>query len=247
MKVIAVSQARTGSTRLPNKVLKKINGKSLLEIHIDRILRSKKISKLIIATTKNKSDDIIEQVCSNMKITCFRGDENNVLDRFYQAVKHEDAGYIVRLTSDCPLIDAELIDKVVDHAVMNKLDYCSNILLETFPDGEDIEVISYKALEAAWMEADKNYQKEHVTPFIRENSTFMGGKRFSSDNVSSEKDYGKVRLTVDEQKDLEVMELLISKLGTDRSWKEYADKYLSDEEINTLNSTIKRNEGFKKN
>lgn len=247
MKVIAVSQARTGSTRLPNKVLKEINGKSLLEIHIDRILRSKKINKLIIATTKNKSDDIIEQICSNMKITCFRGDENNVLDRFYQAVKHESAEYIVRLTSDCPLIDAELIDKVVDHATMNKLDYCSNILLETFPDGEDIEVISYKSLEAAWMEADKNYQKEHVTPFIRENSTFMGGKRFSSDNVSSEKDYGKVRLTVDEQKDLEVMGLLISKLGTNKTWMEYAEEYLNNDDINKLNSNIKRNEGFKKN
>ena len=247
MKVIAVSQARTGSKRLPNKVLKEINGKSLLEIHIDRILRSKKINKLIIATTKNKSDDIIEQICSNMKITCFRGDENNVLDRFYQAVKHERAEYIVRLTSDCPLIDAELIDKVVNHTLMNKLDYCSNVLLETFPDGEDVEVISYKALEAAWKEADKNYQTEHVTPFIRENSTFMGGKRFSSDNISSEKDYGKVRLTVDEQKDLEVMGLLISKLGTSKSWMEYAEEYLNNDDINKLNSNIKRNEGFKKN
>ncbi len=247
MNIIAVSQARTGSTRLPNKILKTIEGKTLLSIHIDRILRSKEISKLIIATTINKSDDEVVTLCNEMKVQSFRGDETNVLDRFYQAVKNEKADYVVRLTSDCPLIDAQLIDEVIKHTIKNKLDYCANILLETFPDGEDIEVMSFKALETAWKEADKNYQTEHVTPFIRENSTFNGGTRFKSDNIKSEKNYGSVRLTVDEQKDLDVMEIIIKKLGTDKGWKEYADCYLNDTSINQLNSNIKRNEGFKKN
>ena len=247
MNVIAVSQARTGSTRLPNKILKKINGKTLLSIHIERILRSKQINKLIIATTTHKSDDEVITLCNELNVQSFRGDETNVLDRFYQAVKNEKADYVVRLTSDCPLIDAQLIDELIQHTIMNKLDYCANILLETFPDGEDIEVISFKALETAWKEADKNYQKEHVTPYIRENSTFKGGTRFRSDNIASEINYGNVRLTVDEQKDLEVMQIIIGNLGTDKGWKEYADYYLNNDSVRQLNSNIKRNEGFKKN
>lgn len=246
MKVLAITQARTGSTRLPNKILKTINGISLLELHINRIKRSKLISELIVATTTNKSDDEVETMCKHLKVDVSRGSENDVLDRFYKAAINYKPDYVVRLTSDCPLIDAQLIDSVIDHTVTHQLDYCTNTLVEHFPDGEDIEVFKYTALETAWKEADKPYMREHVTPFIRENGTFSGGSKFKSGNFPCEKNYGAVRLTVDEQKDLEVITHLINKIGNERSWQDYAELYLSDPEINQINSNIKRNEGFKK-
>lgn len=244
--VIAITQARMGSTRLPNKSMKEIEGKSLLEIHINRILKSKKINQLIVATTSNPEDQVIESLCNAMDIEVFRGSEKNVLDRFYQAVKEKKPTHIVRLTADCPLIDPKLIDDVIKYAIENDLDYCANTLIEDFPDGEDIEVMKFSTLEKAWKTATQNYEKEHVTPFIRENSSFVGGKLFSSDNFSAPGKYGAVRLTVDEIQDFEVISLLIKKLGIDRTWQEYANMYLNDSAIFAHNSKIKRNEGFKK-
>lgn len=246
MNVLAITQARTGSTRLPNKILKTINGKMLLELHIDRIKRSKLINDLVVATTTNSTDNEVEALCKNLNINVSRGSENDVLDRFYQAALSFKPNYIVRLTSDCPLIDPQLIDSVIEYTLSNNLDYCTNTLIEHYPDGEDIEVFKFSALETAWKEADKLYMREHVTPFIRENGTFSGGTKFKSDNFPCDKNYGAVRLTVDEQKDLDVVTLLINKLGTNNSWIDYAELYLNDPDINKINSNIKRNEGFKK-
>lgn len=246
MKIIAVTQARTGSTRLPNKILKTIQGETLLEIHVRRILRSKRISKLIIATTTGQQDDEVIKLAKELDVQVSRGSESDVLDRFYQALKDERPDYVVRLTSDCPLIDANLIDEVVQFTVHNKLDYCTNTLVEHYPDGEDVEVFTFKALEEAWQKAEKPYMREHVTPYIRENGTFSGGSLYRSDNFPCEKNYGNVRLTVDEEKDLAVITQLVTELGTQCGWKEYAEKYLTATSISDLNADIKRNEGFKK-
>lgn len=246
LKVIAITQARSGSSRLPNKVLKKINNTSLLEIHIRRIIKSKLINELVVATTNNENDDEIVEICEMMNVSYYRGSENNVLDRFYNAAKSRNPALIVRLTSDCPLIDPMLIDEVINFSIKNDLDYCSNTFIEDFPDGQDVEVMKFSALEYAWKNADKRYQKEHVTPYIRENSTFMKGNIFLSDNFKSFKNYGAVRLTVDEQKDFEVISQLISELGTEKSWLDYADFYRDNENISKINQGIKRNEGFKK-
>lgn len=246
MKIVAITQARTGSSRLPNKVLKKINDKTLLEIHLNRIVKSKKIDELIIATTINEADGAITDICNAMHLPYYRGSENNVLERFYMAVVEKNPSHVVRLTSDCPLIDAELIDEVIDFTIKNDLDYCSNTFVEDFPDGQDIEVMKFSVLQQAWRSADKEYQKEHVTPYIRENSTFMGVDLFKSDNFVSSRKYGNVRLTVDEQKDFDVISMLINDLGTERRWFEYADYYQNNLEIKKLNSNIKRNEGFRK-
>ncbi len=245
MDVLAITQARTGSTRLPQKVLKQIQGKTLLEIHLNRIKSAKKISKLLVATTVEKQDDAIVNIVKDLGLEYYRGSVNDVLDRFYQAAKKYNPKWIVRLTSDCPLIDSRLIDTVIEKAQKEELDYCSNTLIEVFPDGQDIEVFKFSALEKAWENAELTSEREHVTPFIKKNSTFMGGELFFSDNFPCEKSYNKVRLTVDEPNDFEVIKYLINKIGFNGSWMDYTKEYLNSS-ISELNMNIERNEGYKK-
>lgn len=244
MKVLAITQARTGSTRLPNKVLKTIGGKNLLSIHLERILRSKKIDQVLVATTVEKPDEQIAEVATEHNIPFFKGSVKDVLDRFYQAAKSYEPTWVVRLTSDCPLIDPVLIDHIIEKAQTNKFDYFSNTLQPGFPDGQDVEVFTFTALEKAWKEATLPSDREHVTPYIHRNSSFNGKHLFHSDNYPNETDYGQVRLTVDEEQDFEVIKLLIEKLGTDKDWKTYADLYLSESAIKNINKDIKRNEGY---
>jgi len=246
MKTIVVTQARSNSTRLPNKVLMKIQDKTLLQIHLDRIKQAKSVSEVIIATTINKIDDVIVDLANNLKVEVYRGSENDVLDRFYKAVMDKKPDFVVRLTSDCPLIDPQLLDEMIDTAKQKNLDYYSNILHERYPDGQDIEIFTFKALETAWKKAELNSDREHVTPFIRINSSFNGGELFTSANHNLKEDYSQVRLTVDEPKDFEVMELIIGNLGLEKDWKAYADYYLENEDIKKINGSIVRNEGYLK-
>lgn len=175
MKVIAITQARYGSSRLPGKVLKTIQGKTLLQIHLDRICKSRKIDKLIVATTAEEEANDIAILAAKLGFTSFRGSVNDVLDRFFQAIQAENADYVVRLTSDCPLIDPELIDKIIQYTIDKKLDYCSNTLDPEYPDGQDVEVFTLSALKQAWTEAKLSSEREHVTPYIWKNSSFKGG------------------------------------------------------------------------
>lgn len=244
MKVVVVTQARSGSTRLPNKVLKEIQGKSLLQIHIDRIKQAKLINEVIVATTVNKIDDQIEVLANKLNVKIYRGSENDVLDRFYQSVKNIKPDFIVRLTSDCPLIDPVLIDEVVEQAMERKLDYYANVMEELYPDGQDIEVFTFKALKNAWNTTQLNSDREHVTPYIRNNSSYKNGILFKSDNHSLNGNYNHVRLTVDELVDFEVVEKIIEALGFNQDWKTYADYYLNNKEIHSLNSSVIRNEGY---
>lgn len=245
--VIAITQARIGSTRLPSKVLKKIGNNTLLEIHLNRINKAQCISNIIVATTINIEDDAIEELINPLRFTLYRGSENDVLDRFYSAVKDIKPDYIVRLTSDCPLIDPQLIDDIVNKTIQSKVDYCSNTLLDSYPDGQDIEVFTFKALEIAWQKANLLSEREHVTPYIKKNSSFNKGSEFMSINVNSENEkYKDVRMTVDEPKDLEMVSLLIQELGEDDTWKNYAELYLNNEKIHSLNKNILRNEGYLK-
>ena len=246
MKISAITQARAGSTRLPGKILKTIGHQTLLEIHIERILKSETISQLIVATTVQPDDKQIFDLVSDMGIRAFRGSENDVLDRFYQAVKEEGADYIVRLTSDCPLIDAKLIDKVVRYTIENDLDYCTNTLLTKYPDGQDVEVFKFSALEAAWKHGKLKSEREHVTPYIRNNSTFCGGTLFKSSNFEEGFDYGDLRMTVDEAQDFTVIQNLINLLGTHRNWQDYAVYMNTHPEISNINACIIRNEGYLK-
>ncbi|EKT3956840.1 cytidylyltransferase domain-containing protein [Flavobacterium psychrophilum] len=243
IKTIIITQARTGSTRLPNKILKEVDGKSLLQIHIERLKRCTKISEIIVATTDNKKDEIIFNKTLDWGLSCYRGSENDVLDRFYQSVKDKNANWLVRVTSDCPLIDPKLVDQIITFAQDNNCDYCSNGLIENFPDGQDVEVFKFSALKLAWENATLKSEREHVTPYIRNNTDFNGGNLFKAMNFACEFNFSEIRMTVDEPRDFDLIQILIKKIGIDKDWLEYTN-YIIDNNLTTINSAIIRNEGF---
>ena len=151
--MLAIIQARMASTRLPGKMLADIEGQPMLWHVVNRTKHSSLVDRLIVATSVNSGDDLIFQFCVRNNIECFRGSEDDVLDRFYQAAKATNADSVIRLTGDCPLIDAGLIDKVAHRYTTGDFDYVTNSLRYTYPDGLDVEVFSFKALERAWREA----------------------------------------------------------------------------------------------
>ncbi len=240
-----ITQARTGSTRLPGKVLMEVNGTPLLKIHLDRLKKSKKVDKIIVATTICVEDNIIEELATEWGYEVFRGSENDVLDRFYQAVKSINPLWVVRVTSDCPLIDPMLVDKVIEFTKSNNKDYGSNVIEETFPDGQDVEVFKFLALETAWNSAIKESEREHVTPYIRNNSNLKGENLFSSISYKNNIDYSKIRITVDELNDFELINKVINDLGYNKSWLEYTE-YIINNKLFDINGNIIRNEGYLK-
>ncbi len=246
MKILAITQARYGSTRLPAKILKEINGISLLETHVKRILKSEFISKLLIATTNEPGAEHIISIAKKVNIPVFQGSTDDVLDRFYHAAQPERPDYVVRITSDCPLIDPQEIDNVIQVCISSDTDYVSNTLKPTFPDGVDCEVFKYEALKKAFQEATLKSDREHVTPYIWRNSSVKGGHIFKSVSVENPEDYSIFRITVDTQEDFEVIKQLLEALGPDKSWKEYIDYLDRHEEIRELNKHHTRNEGYQK-
>lgn len=171
MNIVIIVQARMNSTRLPGKVMLPVLGKSMLIRQIERIRGSHHFTSVVVATTQETSDDLIAKLCYNEGIECFRGDEKDVLDRHYQAGLHYNADVIVKIPSDCPLIDPKIIDKVIkfykDHS--NEYDFVSNLHPATYPDGNDVEVIPMRVLEYTHKNAKKSYEREHTTPFIWDN------------------------------------------------------------------------------
>jgi len=246
MKILAISQARIASTRLPEKILKSINGETLLEIHLKRIQKSRLISKILVATTVEPQADMIVSIARKLNIGSFKGSVDNVLDRFYKTALPEKPEWVVRLTSDCPLIDPTEIDKVIQYAVANDLDYVSNTLELTYPDGLDTEVFKFAALDKAHKEAKLTSELEHVTPYIWKNSTFKGGRLFTSDCIKNDIDLSSIRLTVDTLEDFYVIKKLIELLGTESPWIDYVNELLKNPEILKINQHLTRNEGYEK-
>jgi spore coat polysaccharide biosynthesis protein SpsF len=242
---ILITQARTGSTRLPGKVLMEINGTPLLKTHLDRLSKAKNIDLIIVATTETHVDDFLAKKVIDWGYEVFRGSENDVLDRFYMAVKNYNPEFVVRVTSDCPLIDPELIDKVVEYTKIKNKDYCANIIEETFPDGQDIEVFKFSVLKSAWKNSTLDSDREHVTPYIRNNTDIKGGNFFTGVNYSSKQNFSQLRMTVDEAKDFELIKKLINDLGTNKSWQQYS-KHIIENDLNKINEDIIRNEGYLK-
>lgn len=206
MKIIAIIQARMGSTRLPGKVLKKVKDKPLLEYQLERIQQSQLINEIVIATTQNEKDRKIIEFCNARDIYVFQGSEDNVLERYFQVAKEYDADVIVRLTSDCPLIDSELIDEVIRLYLNSEenVDYASNTLVRSYPRGLDIEVFSFKSLEQAYKQAVLKNEKEHVTPYI-----YNHPKTFKLVNMESLVDFSYHRWTVDTEEDFELIRRII--------------------------------------
>lgn len=241
MKVVAILQARCNSTRLPNKVLKKIMGKPMIEHQISRITRSKHVDELIVATSDEETDLPLVALCKKINVNVFAGSLNNVLDRFYQAALTSNADVIVRLTGDCPLTDPDIIDAVISLHINEGNSYTSNIEPETFPDGLDVEVLNFSELENAWKNATINSDLEHVTPYIRKNPNIIKG------SFTSKINYSKYRWTVDEPKDFDFVTEIYSILGLNGRYFCSQDIYnlLNEQpELQKINTNILRNEGY---
>lgn len=198
MVVKGIVQARMNSTRLPGKVMKEIVGKPLLKHVIERVSASKRMKGIVIATSINPVDDVIEAFARENKIPFFRGSENDVLDRFYQVARVFRIDVIVRITADDPFKDPQIIDKAIEIFESGSFDYVTNTLPPTYPIGLDVEVFSYYALERAWKEAKRPSEREHVTPYI-----WKHPDKFRIKNFGIKKDLSYLRWTLDDEKDLE--------------------------------------------
>ncbi|NFA59978.1 glycosyltransferase family protein [Clostridium sporogenes] len=197
-KIIVIVQARMGSTRLQGKVLKKICGKTVLEHDIDRLRRIKNIDKIIIATTTLEKDNVIIKECERLRVKYFRGSEEDVLSRYYYAAKENNADVVVRVTSDCPLIDPQVSENIIEFYLDNKdkYDYVSNTIDRTYPRGLDTEVFSFESLEKAFKESKLQRDREHVTPYIWDNPQIFKLAQYKND-----KDYSNLRWTLDTEED----------------------------------------------
>ncbi len=209
MRTVIINQARMTSTRLPGKVMKEVLGKPLLEYQIERLKRANEADELVIATTINDTDQPIVELCKRLEVAYYRGSEEDVLSRYYEAATEFGADIVVRVTSDCPLIDPTVVDKVIKHYKDNrdKYDYVSNTLTRTYPRGLDTEVFSYKVLQEAFFYAKEQPEREHVTPYI-----CWHPERFRLGNVFRHENQSQHRWTVDQREDFLLIENIIKAL-----------------------------------
>ncbi len=237
-KIICVIQARSASSRLPNKVLLKINKNSILDIVIKRLKKSKKVDQFIVSTTKNKLDDKILLIAKKNKIDYYRGESDNVLKRFYLTAKKFKADAIIRINADCPIIDHRVLDLMIDFYKKNNFDYISNAINPTFPDGLDIAIFSYKVLKKANLLAKSKFDKENVTSIMKSNNFC------NYSNYSYSKNFSNFRFCLDEFKDYELIKFIFEKKKTIYfKWQDAVKIINQNKEIYKLNSDIERNEG----
>jgi spore coat polysaccharide biosynthesis protein SpsF len=242
--ILAIIQARVSSTRLPAKVLLPILEVPMLLRQIERIRNSKKIDEIVIATSIDSSDDAIESLCLRHNLKFFRGSLNDVLDRFYKAAILYSPSHILRLTGDCPLSDPLIIDALIDFFLNGKYDYASNALEPTFPDGLDAEFMHFECLEKAWKNAVLPSHREHVTPFI-----YTQPHLFKIGSFKGSFDYSKLRWTVDERADYDLVNKIFQMLYPSNNSFSTADvlQLLEENpELKTINRKYIRNEGFQK-
>lgn len=209
MKVVAIIQARTGASRLPGKVLKEVLGKPLIAYQLERVRNCSNIDQILVATTKQKSDDRIVSLCEKMDIYSYRGSEHDVLDRYYKAASHVQADIIVRLTADCPLIDPSQIDHVIQNyfPIQQPLQYVSNTIKRTFPRGMDTEVFSFAALKETHVKAKSRLDREHVTRYMVNHP-----EAFTLLNVTYHEDQSQHRWTVDTIEDFMLIKRIMETL-----------------------------------
>jgi spore coat polysaccharide biosynthesis protein SpsF (cytidylyltransferase family) len=240
----AIIQARMGSTRLPQKVVKKIEGKTILEHIIERTKRIKNCKKVILAIPDTRENNVLEKIGKKCNISVFRGSEDDVLDRYYQAAKLFKIDSIVRITADCPLIDPEIAEKVINLYFKGNYDYVSNTYSPTFPDGMDVEIFNFVSLEKSWKEAKLKSEREHVTAYIVKNP-----KIFKIGNFENNEDLSYIRLTLDEKEDLILIRKIYKNLYNRNSFfglKEILKLLRKKPELIKINQHIKRNEGYLK-
>lgn len=240
MKTVIVVQARTGSSRLAGKVLLPLAGKTLLERMVERVSASRLADEIVVATTIDAEDDQIEKVCIDAGITVFRGHPSDLIDRHYKAALEYNADVVVKIPSDCPLIDPAVIDTVLQYYFENaeRYDFVSNLHPASYPDGNDVEVLPIAVLKTAWLEAAKDYEREHTTPFIWEQP-----ERFRIGNVEWERglDYSMShRFTIDYPEDYrfisKVFEMLYSNERPIFSLEDILSLLLEKPEIYDINA-----------
>ena len=235
--ITAIIQARMGSSRLPKKVLMKIGNHVMLKYMIDRVSKSKLIDKIVVATSLNKLDDEIEIFCLSNNINCFRGSEDDVLDRYYMAAKKYNSTIIVRLTADCPLIDPVIIDETIKLFLNKKVDYASNAVPpdeKKYPDGSDVEVFGFNNLELSWNRVKNMKDREHVTFYF-----WKYNNGFSLALLDNTHDWGNYRITVDYIEDFNLVSHIISYLDNNKlngSLKEIIDFLDDNPQIKNINS-----------
>ncbi len=239
MKVVAIVQARMGSTRLPNKVMKVIGGKPMIELLLSRLAKSTQIDQIVVATSLDpRNQPLIEHV-EKLGYQCFVGSENDVLERYFQAAKFSKADIVVRVTGDCPVIDPVLVDDIVSQFKSENVDYFSNVAPATYPDGLDTEVFTFKSLEQAAQAAKSPYEREHVTPYLLDANNFRQGRKINDVDLSQ------LRWTVDEAADFEVMTKVFDHFSPEIyfSWKDVYDLQLQNPQLFISNQHLIRNEG----
>ncbi len=217
MRTVAIVQAHMGSTRLPGKVLADIDGRTMISRVVERARRARRVDEVVVAATTNPSDAPLIEECARLRLPTFRGSEQDVLDRYVRCARERDADPVVRITSDCPLLDPGIVDRVVDAFHASPCDYASNVLERTFPQGLDVEVVSRLALERAALETREAWQRVHVTPYISRHPD-----RFRLVGVRAEADYSRFRWTVDTEDDLAFVREIYARFRprTDFGWTE---------------------------
>jgi len=246
MKIVAIVQARMGSTRLPRKMMLNLVGQPVISRIFERIKYSKYIDEAWLATTNSTNDEVLASWANNNKINCFRGSEDDVLDRYYQTAKKSRADVVIRLTGDCPLLDPQIIDKVIEvyKKENGNLDYVSNVHPPTYPDGMDVEVVSFFALEEAWQSAKLKSEREHVTPYIWKKLDL-----YKTRNVIHDVDLSNYRWTLDTEDDLRLIEKIYREMNKVESFcgldciLKIVNQY---PEWNSINNQYERNEGYTK-
>ncbi len=232
MRIVAIIQARINSSRLPGKVLADIGGRTMLARVVQRVRGAGLVDHVVVATSLKSADDPIQEECARSAVDSFRGDESDVLDRFHRAAEIHRAEGIVRITADCPLADAEVIDRVVRAFLDRRPDFASNTLCRTYPRGLDVEVLTASALATAWRHAREAYQRVHVTPFV-----YQHPERFRLLSLTVDEDLDNPatgdyedlrgcmsnwRWTVDAPADLEFVREVYRRLGSAKpfSWRD---------------------------
>lgn len=244
VRVVVIIQSRMGASRLPGKSLIDVHGKPLIWHVIERVRHAKEVDGIMLATTKEKVDDPLADFFKSIGVRAYRGDLNDVLDRYYQAAKAAKADVVVRVTGDCPLVDPSIIDEVIGIFKKGNYDYVSNCQ-EPWMDGFDVEVFSFKALETAWNEASMASEREHVTPYIRNNPKFK--KYFLKNDPWFEGQ----QCSVDRIEDLEFVRVVYAELlkqGKDHafSYKDVKELLIKNPKIRAINKHSIVNEGYKK-
>ncbi len=235
MKIVAIVQARMSSSRLPGKVLADIAGQSMLHRVIERVRRIPGLSEVVVATTLASEDEAIVKECDRIGAPFFRGSENDVLDRYYGACRQHEAEAVVRITSDCPLIDPMESRKVIDAFLAQAADLAANDIKTTFPLGLGTEVVAREALHLAWSHATKPYERQHVTPYIYEHP-----EQFHLVSVESPSNHGNLRWTVDTPPDLEFVRAVYARLSGSFCWQDVFSLLEREPDLIEINRHIRQ-------